>query len=181
VTAEAKALPRMTPGADDGAADDPTRVVTEDTPSRRSDAGAAWGTLIHGLLEHAMRHKTATREDLRRLAMWLTVDQPGLRAVIDEAADTVRAVSNQEFWVEAKASPECQDHRLQDGCRCDRGATATAIRRAGGRVCWRLAPDRSYGSDGSHRWRETADAVGLTHGTARGNPACALDRARTMI
>ena len=28
-----------------------------DTPSHRADAGMAWGTLIHGLLEHAMRHK----------------------------------------------------------------------------------------------------------------------------
>jgi ATP-dependent helicase/nuclease subunit A len=109
VTAEAKALPRMTPGADDGAADDPTRVVTEDTPSRRSDAGTAWGTLIHGLLEHAMRYKTVAPDDLRRLAMWLTVDEPGLRVVLDEAVATVLAVSKQEFWAEAKASPECHE------------------------------------------------------------------------
>ena len=44
----------------------------------------AWGTLIHGLLEHAMRHPNATRDDLKRLAMWLTVEEPQLRAVIDE-------------------------------------------------------------------------------------------------
>ncbi len=73
--------------------DDPTRVVVADTPSHRADAGMAWGTLIHGLLEHAMRHKTATRDDLRRLAMWLTVEEPQLRPVIDEALDTVLTVA----------------------------------------------------------------------------------------
>ena len=58
--------------------DDPTQVVTADTPARRADAGMAWGTLIHGLLEHAMRHKDASREDLRRLA-WLA-DRRGAAA-----------------------------------------------------------------------------------------------------
>jgi ATP-dependent exoDNAse (exonuclease V) beta subunit len=62
----------------------------------------AWGTLIHGLLEHAMRHKTASHEDLRRLAMWLTMEEPQLRAVIDEAIDTVRAVAEGQFWQEAR-------------------------------------------------------------------------------
>ena len=78
--------------------DDPTRSVGEDTPSRRADAGLAWGTLVHGLLEHAMRHKTATRDDLRRLAMWLTIEKPELRAVIDQALDTVQSVATAEFW-----------------------------------------------------------------------------------
>lgn len=31
------------------------------TPSHRADAGQAWGTLVHGLLEHAMRHRAPTR------------------------------------------------------------------------------------------------------------------------
>jgi ATP-dependent exoDNAse (exonuclease V) beta subunit len=91
------------------AADDPTRAITADTPSRRADAGAAWGTLVHGLLEHAMRHKAATRDDLRRLAMWLTVEEPQLRAVIDEALDTVTAVKDGDFWQEARASAECHE------------------------------------------------------------------------
>ena len=51
----------------------------------------AWGTLIHGLLEHAMWHPNATPDDLKRLAMWLTVEEPQLRAVIDEAVETVRS------------------------------------------------------------------------------------------
>jgi ATP-dependent exoDNAse (exonuclease V) beta subunit len=93
----------------DASADDPSKVVVADTPSHRADAGQAWGTLVHGLLEHAMRHRAATREDLRRLAMWLTVEEPQLRAVIDEALDTVQAVAAGAFWAEAKASPECHE------------------------------------------------------------------------
>ena len=64
----------------------------------------AWGTLIHGLLEHAMRHKAATRDDLRRLAMWLTVEEPQLRAVIDEALQTVEVVAQSDFWEQARTS-----------------------------------------------------------------------------
>jgi ATP-dependent exoDNAse (exonuclease V) beta subunit len=58
----------------------------------------AWGTLIHGLLEHAMRHKDASRDDLRRLAMWLTVEEPQLRSVLDEALDTVERAARADFW-----------------------------------------------------------------------------------
>ncbi len=106
VTAETKGLPRITIGPDDVPDDDPTRGMVQDTPSRRSDAGLAWGTLIHGLLEHAMRHATATRDDLRRLAMWLTVEAPELRPAIDQALDTVEAVAKAEFWQDARASAE---------------------------------------------------------------------------
>jgi ATP-dependent helicase/nuclease subunit A len=105
VTEEARHIARMTRSVD-ASSDDPSKVVVRDTPSHRADAGQAWGTLVHGLLEHAMRHKTVTREDLRRLAMWLTVEEPQLRAVIDEALDTVQAVASGEFWAEAKASSE---------------------------------------------------------------------------
>jgi ATP-dependent helicase/nuclease subunit A len=111
VTAEAKHIAAIARSADlpEPAPDDPTRVVSADTPSRRADAGTAWGTLIHGLLEHAMRQKTATREDLRRLAMWLTIEHLELRPVIDTALDTVEAVSHASFWVEAKASDETHE------------------------------------------------------------------------
>ncbi|MEO8678619.1 MAG: 3'-5' exonuclease [Vicinamibacterales bacterium] len=107
VTGESKAFPTSTTVP--AAPDDPTGVVSADTPSRRADAGAAWGSLIHGLLEHALRHQRATREDLRRLAMWLTVDEPGLRPLIDEAVTTVQSVAKTAFWAEAKASPECHE------------------------------------------------------------------------
>jgi ATP-dependent exoDNAse (exonuclease V) beta subunit len=87
---------------------DPTCVVIADTPSHRADAGMAWGTLIHGLLEHAMRHNDVTREDLRKLAMWLTVEEPVLRPVINKAIDTVEHTEKGEFWSLAKAAAECQ-------------------------------------------------------------------------
>jgi ATP-dependent helicase/nuclease subunit A len=108
VTEKARHISRMTRSVD-ASADDPSKVVVADTPSHRADAGQEWGTLMHGLLEHAMRHRGATREDLRRLAMWLTVEEPQLRAVIDEALDTVQAVASGAFWAEAKGSPECHE------------------------------------------------------------------------
>jgi ATP-dependent exoDNAse (exonuclease V) beta subunit len=69
----------------------------------------AWGTLIHGLLEHAMRHKDASREDLTRLAMWLTFDELELRPVIDEAVRTVEGFTRSEFWQLASRS----DHAVE--------------------------------------------------------------------
>jgi ATP-dependent helicase/nuclease subunit A len=103
VTAEAKHIAAMTRRAQPVAEGDPTRVVAQDTPSHRADAGLAWGTLIHGLLEHAMRHQNATRDDLRRLAMWLTVEEPQLRAVIEEALDTVERAVRADFWPVAQS------------------------------------------------------------------------------
>ena len=105
VTAEARHIAKIARSVESDL-DDPTRVVVADTPSHRADAGMAWGTLIHGLLEHAMRHKTVTRDDLRRLAMWLTVEEPQLRPVIDDALDTILTVAAAEFWKEAKTTAE---------------------------------------------------------------------------
>jgi ATP-dependent helicase/nuclease subunit A len=106
VTEEVRHIAKITRSAE-GDLDDPTRVVVPDTSSHRADTGMAWGTLIHGLLEHAMRHKDATREDLRRLAMWLTVEEPSLRSAITEALDTVEHAVKGQFWSEAKAATEC--------------------------------------------------------------------------
>jgi ATP-dependent exoDNAse (exonuclease V) beta subunit len=85
--------------------DDPSKVVLPNTPSHRADAGQAWGTLVHGLLEHAMRHADAPREDLLRLGRWLTVEDPKLRDVLSLAVDTVQQVAKAGFWTEAKAAP----------------------------------------------------------------------------
>ena len=101
-TAEARHVARMARAAD-AAADNPTGVVAPNTPSHRADAGVASGALVHGLLEHAMRHERVTRDDLQDLAMWLTVEEPQLQAVIDDAVDTALAVSLAKFWPEAKA------------------------------------------------------------------------------
>jgi ATP-dependent helicase/nuclease subunit A len=106
VTAEARHIAKIARSAESDL-DDHTRVVIADTPSHRADAGMAWGTLIHGLLEHAMRHKKATREDLRKLAMWLTVEELALRSAVEEALDTVEHAAKGEFWTAARAAPEC--------------------------------------------------------------------------
>lgn len=103
VTAEAGHIARVTRSVD-ASVDDPSKVVTTDTPAHRADAGQAWGTLIHGLLEHAMRQNDATSADLRRLGMWLTLEEPQLRLVLDTAVDTVLQVSKADFWQEAKKS-----------------------------------------------------------------------------
>jgi ATP-dependent helicase/nuclease subunit A len=103
VTAEAKHIARITRSFVISA-DDPSKVVTTDTAAHRADAGQAWGTLIHGLLEHAMRQKHSTSEDLRRLGMWLTVEEPQLRPVLDLAISTALQVYKADFWDEAKKS-----------------------------------------------------------------------------
>jgi len=108
VTAEARHIARMTHSVA-ASDDDPSRVVTTDTPAHRADAGQAWGTLIHGLLEHAMRHKGITADDLHLLGMWLTVEEPALRDVLEIAVSTVLQVSKAKFWDDAKKS----DHSVE--------------------------------------------------------------------
>jgi ATP-dependent helicase/nuclease subunit A len=102
-TAEAKHIAKMGEPTEPAAVDDATRVVGQDTASHRADAGMAWGTLIHGLLEHAMRHPAATTHDLRRLAGWLTVEHPELRGVIDQAVATSQSVASASFWAHAQS------------------------------------------------------------------------------
>jgi ATP-dependent helicase/nuclease subunit A len=109
VTAELKRLPRVAVDEDAADASDSTQVVVPKTTSHRADAGAAWGSLVHGLLEHAMRHKRATRDDLRRLAEWLTMEEPKLRPVIEQAVDTALAVAASDELAAARATAECYE------------------------------------------------------------------------
>jgi ATP-dependent exoDNAse (exonuclease V) beta subunit len=110
VTAELKRLPRAAADETDAVdAADPTRVVVPNTPSHRADAGLAWGTLVHGLLEHAMRHRAATRDDLRRLGQWLTVEEPRLRPMVDLAVDAALAVVSSPELASARASADCHE------------------------------------------------------------------------
>jgi ATP-dependent exoDNAse (exonuclease V) beta subunit len=103
---ETKRLPRM--AIELGDADDATRTIVPDTASHRADAGVAWGTLVHGLLEHAVRHPATTDDDLRRLALWLTMEEPHLRGVIDRAIETVRTVASSDALAAARAATESQ-------------------------------------------------------------------------
>ncbi len=88
------------------AGDAATTAAQDSGAGGGADAGAAWGALVHGLLEHAMRHPGATRADLGRLARWLTLEQPALRAVVSEAVQLVEAVTRAPFWAEARAGGE---------------------------------------------------------------------------
>ena len=56
-----------------------------------------------------MRFPNATRDDLRRLALWLTVEEPDLRPLIDQAVATVEGVARAHFWTEAKVSVEVHE------------------------------------------------------------------------
>jgi ATP-dependent exoDNAse (exonuclease V) beta subunit len=51
-----------------------------------------------------MRQQDATAADLRRLGMWLTVEEPELRTVLDMAVSTVLQVAKADFWIDAKQS-----------------------------------------------------------------------------
>jgi ATP-dependent exoDNAse (exonuclease V) beta subunit len=74
--------------------------------TREPDTGMAWGSLIHFLLEHAMRGPQRDRAHLERLATWFTFDRTELRRVIPEALDTVARVMAAEFWQEALVAEE---------------------------------------------------------------------------
>ncbi len=74
--------------------------------TREPDTGMAWGSLIHFLLEHAMRGSQPDRAHLERLATWFAFDKTELRRVIPEALDTVERVMAAEFWREAQAAEE---------------------------------------------------------------------------
>ena len=50
-----------------------------------------------------MRHPAATADDLRRLAVWLTVEHPELRGVIHQAVATSQSVAAASFWAHAQA------------------------------------------------------------------------------
>ena len=81
-------------------------AIVGDTPAHHADAGAAWGALVHGLLEHAARDRSCTREDLARLGAWLTVDALELRPHLPVALDVVASVVDARFFREARAAAE---------------------------------------------------------------------------
>ncbi|MGH8639433.1 MAG: 3'-5' exonuclease, partial [Burkholderiales bacterium] len=141
-TAEANHIAKVSRHAE-GAPDDPTNVVSTNTPTHRADAGMAWGTLIHGLLEHAMRFPQSTVSDLRRLAMWLTVEEPQLRVVIDEAIETVQRVAQADFWREAQAGEHSEEtpFAVVDGRALTNGVIDLLFESAGQ---WRV---RDYKTD----------------------------------
>ncbi|HEY6359447.1 MAG TPA: UvrD-helicase domain-containing protein [Vicinamibacterales bacterium] len=177
VTADARHVAKMTRAVEPASPDDPTRVVVRDTPSHRADAGAAWGALIHGLLEHAMRHEHTTRDDLRRLAMWLTVEEPQLRSVLDEALDTVQAVAAAAFWQEAQAaehSVETPFAVADDRCAVLTGVIDLLFRTADG---WRVMDYKTDVSPEAHAVAYQAQLAAYR----RALESCGLHRVETRI
>ncbi len=69
-----------------------------------SELGMQWGTLVHMLLEAAMRTPGA---DLRPLALQVAAEEGLPPKAADEALETVRSVVRSELWQRARASPHC--------------------------------------------------------------------------
>jgi ATP-dependent helicase/nuclease subunit A len=65
--------------------------------------GTEWGTVIHALLEAAMRHPGA---NLKRLAGSALTDQGLTLDLVDTAVHTVRCVMESAVWQRATASPQ---------------------------------------------------------------------------
>ncbi|HOG28552.1 MAG TPA: UvrD-helicase domain-containing protein [Vicinamibacterales bacterium] len=65
--------------------------------------GAAFGDLVHRLLEHAMRRGTDAAA-IERYANWLTFEKPDLQAAVPEALAAVRRVTASGVWEEALAA-----------------------------------------------------------------------------
>jgi ATP-dependent helicase/nuclease subunit A len=74
--------------------------------TREPDTGMVWGSLIHFMLEHAMRGPQRDRAHLERMANWFAFDKPEVRRVIPEALDTVERVMTAPFWQKAMAAEE---------------------------------------------------------------------------
>ncbi len=93
--------------AQKGKPDEEEQAATGDVLTPVSEAaGAGWGSLVHGLLEHAMRQPDATPADLERLARWLVVETPELAPFISSALALVERTRRSAFWQEARAGGE---------------------------------------------------------------------------
>jgi ATP-dependent exoDNAse (exonuclease V) beta subunit len=93
--AEAEALPHT---SEAGA----SLSASSTTAAQRIDAGPAWGSLVHGLLEYAGQHEHAVRADFERLARWLIADAPELAPVVADAVDLVERVVHTPFWKDVR-------------------------------------------------------------------------------
>ena len=65
-----------------------------------------WGDLVHKLLEHAANSGHPSRDQMERIAEWLTLGKPELQSVIKEALDTVDQVMRTDMWKRALDADE---------------------------------------------------------------------------
>jgi ATP-dependent helicase/nuclease subunit A len=82
------------------------RAATAPDDTRAADRGRDWGTLVHALLEHAMRGPRRDRKHLGRVAAWLVSDKAELRDAVPHALDTVERVMDSAVWKRALAAEE---------------------------------------------------------------------------
>jgi ATP-dependent helicase/nuclease subunit A len=66
--------------------------------------GAAWGDLIHRLLEHLVRHPDCSRLELERLARWVALDEPEVEGYWEAALEEVERLQATPFWQEVLQS-----------------------------------------------------------------------------
>jgi len=64
--------------------------------------GAAWGTLIHALLEHLTRRPELATEELTAFARWQSRDNEELLNVVPEAIETIARIRTSDFWGEVQ-------------------------------------------------------------------------------
>ena len=67
-------------------------------PEGFSVGGAAWGDLIHRLLEQLVSRPELEREQLRSLARWFSFEAPDLHDHLEAALDTLEAIRQSPFW-----------------------------------------------------------------------------------
>ena len=68
--------------------------------------GPAWGTLIHGLLDFAMRHPACQARDIERMARWLSRSDANLQLFLSTAVETVEQFRASDLWQHAQQSSE---------------------------------------------------------------------------
>ncbi len=66
--------------------------------------GAAWGDLIHRLLEQMVKRPSLTRDELARLARWYLLETPELQEHLEEVLDCLERIRQSEFWARVLAA-----------------------------------------------------------------------------
>lgn len=88
----------------------PTTALSTVLDEQLHGAGAAWGTLVHALLEYAAHKPEATGSDLELLAKWLTFSDRELQPFLGEAVQVVGEVIHSDAW---KAVRSCQERYVE--------------------------------------------------------------------
>lgn len=83
-----------------------TRHKSVTPPIGCSAGGAAWGDLIHRLLEQLVKSPEMTQDELTKLARWFSLEEAELQEHLQAAVETVQAVRESEFWQRVMSAKE---------------------------------------------------------------------------